>query len=302
MLYLFTVRYTCFMISVLIPIYNYDVVALVKHLHENGMRLQVPFEIICIDDGSELSYQNINQRITHLPGVRLEALGKNIGRSAIRNLLASKAQYQYFLFLDCDCSIPQKDFLDRYLEHCNTQTVLVGGRTYHDTRPEKDRTLHWKVGRTREQKLDSGFQSNNFMIHARAFHAINFDERIQGYGHEDTLFGYLLEKQGYKIRHIDNPVIHEDLQPATEFIAKQKNAIRNLISLERMYPDVETRLTRICKSITNLKLSLPIIHMFTWSERLLHRGLADKFPSVMLLDLYKIGFYLLLKNEKETIV
>lgn len=290
------------MISVLIPIYNYDVVSLVTHLHANGMRLDVPFEIICIDDGSEELFRDVNQRIAHLPNVSFEALGRNIGRSAIRNLLASRAQCEYFLFLDCDCSIPQQDFLEKYLEHCNPQSVLVGGRTYHDQRPEKDQILHWKVGRFREQKLDTGFQSNNFLIPANIFQAINFDEQIQGYGHEDTLFGFLLEKQGYKIEHINNPVIHEDLQPAGEFIEKQRNAIRNLISLKGTYPEVETRLTRICRSITAVKLSDLTVLLFRSSERLLYKSLAGKFPSVILLDLYKIGYYLMLKNEKETIV
>lgn len=290
------------MISILIPIYNYDVVTLVKHLHENGLRLQVPFEIICIDDGSEPSFRDINQRISNLPHVRFEVLGSNIGRSAIRNLLASKAEYEYYLFLDCDCTILQQDFLERYLAHCSPKTVLVGGRTYHDAKPKKEFVLHWKVGRTREQKLDSGFQSNNFVIHARSFSAINFDERIEGYGHEDTLFGHLLEEQGYKIEHIDNPVIHEDLQSAREFIEKQRNAIRNLISLQRIYSDVETRLTRICKTIIAMRVSGLIVLLFTSFERLLYKALIDKTPSILLLDLYKIGYYLMLKNEKETIV
>ncbi len=290
------------MISVLIPIYNYDVVSLVNHLHDNGMRLQVPFEIIGIDDGSEVSYRDINQRIAHLPKVRFEVLRKNIGRSAIRNLLASKAQYEYFLFLDCDGSIPQGDFLERYLGCCDPKTVVVGGRTYRNERPAKEYMLHWNVGRTREQKLTTGFQSNNFLIPASAFHAINFDEGIHGYGHEDTVFGYVLEKQGYHIKHIDNPVIHEDLQPAGEFLEKQRSAVRNLISLKHKYPEVETRLTRICALISRAGISGLITALFKQSEMQLRQSLLGPVPSVFLLDLYKVGYYLMLKNEKETIV
>ena len=46
------------------------------------------------------------------------------------------------------------------------------------------------------------------MISKTCFEQISFNEDLQGYGHEDTLFGYELDKKNIQIHHLDNPVLN----------------------------------------------------------------------------------------------
>ena len=291
------------MISVLIPIFNYDVTSLIGQLDHMGNNLEVPYEIICLDDNSKDSYQKKNRAILDFAYTQYEVLPYNVGRSKIRNMLADIAQYPHLLFLDCDCSIAAPDFLQRYVQMASEDIVLVGGREYTQDRPKDDRmVLHWKIGRQRERHLRSGFQSNNFLIPANIFHRIKFDELLSGYGHEDTLFGYQLEQHAVEIKHIRNPVIHLDLQTAEEFISKQKNAIRNLILLKTRFPEIETRLTKTYDWLLSKNLTKLFDRLFRFLEQSIYWMLIGPYSSAPLLDFYKIGYYVQAKNEKETIV
>ncbi len=40
------------MLSILIPTYNYNIVALVSEIHRQISNTEIPFEIICLDDAS----------------------------------------------------------------------------------------------------------------------------------------------------------------------------------------------------------------------------------------------------------
>ena len=51
------------MISICIPIYNFDVRQLVISLHKQAQNLKVRSEIILIDDFSNEHYRNINSKV-----------------------------------------------------------------------------------------------------------------------------------------------------------------------------------------------------------------------------------------------
>jgi glycosyltransferase involved in cell wall biosynthesis len=53
------------MLSILIPIYNFNAVPLVKELQKQCMECDLEFEIICIDDCSTL-HQQENQAISSI--------------------------------------------------------------------------------------------------------------------------------------------------------------------------------------------------------------------------------------------
>jgi len=101
-------------LSILIPCYNWNVYRLILDLSiqcqkEYNSSL---YEIICIEDGSVNLFEN--NKISNLKNVKYEILSNNIGRSAIRNLLAKKAKFEWLLFIDCDSEILTKDFVKKY--------------------------------------------------------------------------------------------------------------------------------------------------------------------------------------------
>ncbi|MBR7034799.1 MAG: glycosyltransferase [Bacteroidales bacterium] len=114
------------MISILIPIYNISVCELVHCVHKQAVALNIPFEIILIDDNSEQQWKETNKQLSSLQNVEYKELTENIGRAKIRNLLADTAQYSYLLFLDSDVKIYSEQFLQTYITHCQPNSVVYG--------------------------------------------------------------------------------------------------------------------------------------------------------------------------------
>ena len=215
------------MLSILIPIYNFDVSKLVKELHQQGLNLTVNFEIILVDDASTNNCNLINNTLKVLEYVRYIGLEKNKGRSRIRNYLATLAQYEYLLYMDCDSMPVSNSYLSNYVAELNKHKLLYGGRVYHSEKPiATAKILHWSYGTNREvvdttirQKNPyRSFMTNNFLIPKHLMVTHPFDESIRGYGHEDTLFGIELEKSKVAIKHIDNPLEHIDVETVDSFL------------------------------------------------------------------------------------
>ena len=104
------------MISICIPVYNFNVVDLINSIINQGEKIKKPFEIICIDDGSNKETLKLNAKINSHKTVNYLTLKKNIGRSKIRNLFLENTTYENLLFIDCDCSIQNGNFLEKYFQ------------------------------------------------------------------------------------------------------------------------------------------------------------------------------------------
>jgi glycosyltransferase involved in cell wall biosynthesis len=98
-------------LSVLIPVYNFNIAPLVVELAQQCAGTGLPWEILCIDDGSSLVFREQNRTLQGRAGIRYEELPDNIGRAAIRNLLAEKAVFPYLLFMDCDSAVVRADYM-----------------------------------------------------------------------------------------------------------------------------------------------------------------------------------------------
>ena len=229
------------MISICIPIYNFHVVDLIITIINQGEESKKPYEVICIDDGSNKETLKLNAEINSHNSVKYLILKKNIGRSKIRNLFLENANYENLLFIDCDCSIQSENFLEKYFEQLDN-AVVYGGRRHHDNPPKnKNKKLRWLYGIKREdQNLNYRvknpyhcFRSNNFLIKRAILSQIRFNEKIETYGHEDTLLSLELKESKIAIFQINNPVFHEGIEDSSIFLEKTKSAIKNLVFLEK---------------------------------------------------------------------
>lgn len=218
-------------LSILVPVYNWNVNAFIVELHKQASLLKIPFEILVYDDASDKKQPTT---FDHLPFVKYQILTENIGRSKIRNLLASHSKYDVLLFLDGDSYPKHSDFLDQYLKAFNNKnTILCGGTAYNELLDGEEPTLRWVYGKEREEGalVKKGFASNNFLMDKTAFMSVQFDENIKGYGHEDTLFGIECEKNGFSIETCYAPLLHLGLEADDVFIRKTKEGVRNLHKL-----------------------------------------------------------------------
>jgi hypothetical protein len=299
------------MLSVLVPVYNFDVYDLVKTLSNQASKLDIPYEILLIDDASSDSFREHNRSVCKLRGVNYSEERENIGRSKIRNKLADKAKYDNLLYLDCDSQITNQDFLHNYRQYLGVDGVIYGGREYYHEIPVDCRyKLHWLHGVYREEipvkvrasDPNKSFMTNNFMISRKAIDKVRFNEKIRGYGHEDTLFGYDLAKCNIAIKHIDNPVIHIGLEPSEEFLRKTREGIKNLKRIMKINGN-EKRLVRditllaYYKKLRSFGLDTIFRYVYQKFEIRLRRNLMGDNPNLVVFDLYKLGYLCSLKSE-----
>ena len=289
------------MLSILIPTYNYNITRLVNDLHQQAMDAMVGFEMIVLEDGST-KFLEENKEIERLSSVKYEVLSENIGRSAIRNKLADKAQYNYLLFLDCDAEIRNQNFIRRYISCCADIVVVLGGRIYDDS-VSPEYSLIWRYGTGRERndlknqhsrQKYTVFTSPNFLISKSVFSEVRFDESIKGYGHEDTIFGIELDNKGLKLTFVDNPVVHVGLEDNKTFVLKTENALRNLCHLyqSKKYPTL-VKSSKILSSFVCIKkyrLHFVLSFFFQVFKRVLLKNLHGDNPSLFVFDCYKLGF------------
>ena len=164
------------MISILIPTYNYKIVALVSEVHKQFSEIKAAFEIRVYEDGSS-HFLEENTNIQELKNVVYKQFSENKGRTATRNLLANDASYDWLLFLDADVLPKNSDFIATYLKavEINDDPVIFGGITYVLEAPEKSKRLRWVYGKEREAKFPSEPNNLNTAIFIYLFYFLFFE-------------------------------------------------------------------------------------------------------------------------------
>ena len=292
------------MLSILIPIYNFEVYNLVEALQQQGGALGLDFEIRCYDDASAEKFQLRNRSIRQLEAVVYQEFNENQGRSRIRNLLAESARYDYLLFMDCDSAVVRSDYLEEYLKHLNASSILYGGRSYSSDKPSLNYIFHWTYGierevqtsKQRQLKPYKSFMTNNFLIPRDIYQSIGLDERLKQYGHEDTLFGLELEAKKIPIIHLDNPLEHIGLESVDIFLGKTKHGIENLFFLAQSNSRIDTKLLRVYKKLKYYNLVGIISRCLNLLRPFLLSNLRSRNPKMFNFDLYKLG--LLIEESK----
>jgi glycosyltransferase involved in cell wall biosynthesis len=284
-------------LSVLIPVYNQEVHRLVHDIHTQCSLCGLSFEIRVYDDGSETEIKERNRLLNQLDHVYYLELQQNIGRSAIRNLLAREARYRYLLFLDNDNLIPHPDYIHRYQSLPEDIDIVLGGTVYSDTMPSSAHVLRWRYGREREQKSLAQrlrhpyryFALNNTLCAREVFLRIGLDEKLRDYGYEDVVFALEAEKAGIPVLHIHNPVVHVGLDKAEEYLRKTRQAVANLQALARreQMPD-DIRLLRTYRLLRRLRLLKPFLKVFSLMQKNILHNLHSPDPSLFYFDLYRL--------------
>lgn len=288
-------------LSVCIPIYNSDVRALVNTLCQQIVDLpRASINIVLIDDASDPACQTINQFTA--PHAQYIQLAQNIGRSRIRNAFLKYTDAEYLLFIDGDSTIQDPWFLKKYADYLTQQPieVLVGASVYQNQKPNRSQHLRWSYSTQREsldyhrrtQHQYSGFKTNNFIIRRSVLQQIPFDERLTGYGHEDTLLGLQLAKQQIPIAHIDNPVWNLKLDTNTEFLSKTDSALKNLLWLADNHQALRVfdhnRLLQLHMKFKQYVVFNYLMGLLTSITPILAYLLKTGFAPLFLFDLYRL--------------
>jgi cellulose synthase/poly-beta-1,6-N-acetylglucosamine synthase-like glycosyltransferase len=300
------------MLSINIPVYNYEVGNLVSQLAEQAEELQIVYEIRVYDDGSEHEIKLQNRKISAIKNVIYIELEQNLGRSAIRNKMGMESKFKYLIFIDADSMPESDDYLENFLEYIEPNRVICGGTAYKSEKPSNPaQFLRWFYGtkreaipaKTRNSKKGFIITSNNFLIEKTVFEKTHFREDIKNYGHEDTLLGYDLFRNGIEIFHIDNPIEHTGLEDSHIFIEKTRTALKSLHQITReILPEDKVFVLQVhflnkYQTITKYLPALVLRMFYKLSKRIIERNLTGNNPRLLWFDLYKLGFYSTLKQE-----
>lgn len=288
------------MISILIPVFNRNCTQLVVQLQQQCEQTGLVYEIIVADDAStDLTIKNSNQRITDLNNVKYLEMPVNLGRSAIRNKLASLANQAYLLFIDDDMAIVDDEFIKRYANVMESDEVIYGGLVY-PTYNSKKASLREKFGNEREIKTlakrlmapSNHISTCNLVVKRSVFEQNKFDESIKNYGWEDNLFAIQLAKKGIKIAHINNPLLHLGIENSEVFLTKTTTACQTLAHLAKNgnYTE-ELKQIKLYNSylwLAKLYLSDLFCLLFSLIKNGVENHLKGPNPNLFFFDLYKL--------------
>lgn len=234
-------------ISVCVPVYRYDVSALMDAIA--ACRLSALVEIIFYDDGSgdtEALTQLMDRAGHTTAAVRIVAGAMNRGRSAARNAAMRHARGEWILLLDADMMPDGPLFLQNYfdaVEQAKRPAVIVGGYSLASTPRSPATDLHrWQAitsecvdAAVRSKAPGRYVFSSNVLIHRDVLAACPFDEAFAGWGWEDTDWGLRLEKQ-FPVIHIDNTATHLGLDSDAALMAKYARSGGNFARMAIRHP------------------------------------------------------------------
>ncbi|MEE1898995.1 glycosyltransferase family 2 protein [Flavobacterium rakeshii] len=293
------------MLSVLIPVYNYDITNLLQVLHKQCINAGIPFEIVVIDDKSDTFYVEKNKTVAAQLNFKFIKNEVNLGRTQSRKLLAQAALYDKLLFLDADVLPVTNDFIATYIKVINKAAVILGGIAYKTEPKEPNTVLRLKYGIEREAKSAQirslnpygNILSANLLIDKHVFLENNFSGETNLYG-LDIYFAYNLYIKQVTTLHINNPVYHIGLESNEIFFQKSLNAVKSRKDILLRKKGIENinSLLKHYKKLKKYRLTTLVAFGFKIVEPILKRKILNSNPNLFYLDLYRLGYICSLKN------
>ncbi len=248
-------------LSVLIPVWRSRPINLLNTLWLQAEALDFPIELWVCDDSADPSFFDWHDAFRGHPGIRILSFTENLGRSRARNMLLSKANGQWVLWLDGDLEIPP-DFLKPYQMFVQAKenepsklgpvicggirvtpnTAFVGG--IEDAAGEGVDRLRYRYAAQIEDTPAAERQKAPYrwvraahcLLPTLAARSLSFPEFLHGYGHEDTHWAMQIQAQGMLVQHWDHPVDHCGIDSDAVFLEKTRQAVQNLARLWRYDP------------------------------------------------------------------
>lgn len=288
-------------LSILIPVYNYDCTLLVEELVRQTANFDC--EIIVAEDGSSDPLTlKANSAIAEKERCRYLKRDGNVGRAAIRNLLAHESTKPWLLFLDCDVELKDCNFIANYLSADESHLVVDGGVSVkQDNGLMNNLRYRYETNELPRHSVEQrsmnpyrSFRTTNFMVSRQVMIQHPFDERFKRYGYEDVLFGKQLRNAGISILHIDNAVNIDDLEPNDVFVRKTEESLETL----RCFSDDLRGYSRMITFAEGIHSGCVVRAIKLWHKLmggLERRILCGKNPNLTIFKLYKLGYYLTLE-------
>jgi len=273
----------------------------VEDIHQQCLDLGITFEILTQDDASNSIHNLENEKINLLSNCSYVSLGKNVGYRENKNILVSQSKYENLLILDGDCVLPFPNFIKNYVEQISDYEVVYGGRIHAEKAPSKQQLLRWKYGKFMEdqtvnQRNKNVYRAtlfNNTLIKKSVFNQIKFDSSFKKYGNDDTLFSFELQKLNTKIKHIHNPVQHDDIDLNAVYVEKTKNSLDNLYQLyqKQLITKDYSKMVNLVSRLHSFKTTYLLAIFYTIFGKLLENQLKGNNPSLFVFNVFRLSYF-----------
>ncbi|NPD81695.1 glycosyltransferase [Prevotella sp. PINT] len=295
-------------LSILIPAYNTVCTDIVKALQQQAERIgSLSYEIIVAEDGStDKTAIERNDSIRALPHCRHIIRKDNVGRAAIRNFLAANATHEWLLFVDCGLSSESEDYLEKYVLTATPAPVIYGGCAVHADTNLTSSNLRYRYEKgsldahhaeMRQTRPYRNFRTCNFLVRKDIMEKIPFDERFRSYGYEDIEWGKRLRQEGIRISHIDNVMLYNTLEKNEHFLQKTEEAMRTLHAFHNDLTGY-SKLLGYYSKLQTLHITPCVTAAFSVLRPLMRHNLCGKNPSLLLFQMYKLGYFSSLMKGK----
>ena len=294
------------MLSILIPVYNTSVTKLVSRILGMVELVDIDYEIRIADDAStDENLKAGNEKLTKYQNCYYDTFTINKGRTATRQFLAEHSQYEHLLFFDADVMPLRENFLRIMLEHLGKASVVFGGVAYAEKPSDDTKLLRYYYGKSREAKPATkrnkkpylSLISQHLLIEKSVFLACNPAEE-NAYG-LDIYFSYLLQKQKVSVLHIDNPTLHLGLETNAQYLVKTQEGLQTMVNLEKAQklPEDFRPLQRVALFLKKTRTQKQFIKLIKKKESQIIKNLCGTKPYLRLFDLYRLYFYIKLKQD-----
>jgi glycosyltransferase involved in cell wall biosynthesis len=281
-------------ISVLIPIFNWEVGRLVDALAREivAESLEDTVDVHLYDDASNESYlwrnrEHVTRAQSAGLAVTLHGTLVNGGRSAARNALIEVATGRHLLFLDADVLPDTPNFLSQYLlaaDEADADAVCGGISYWQCTDAPKRARFYLRYSQAASVAPASVRMRNpwawvytaNVLVSRNVIDRVPFDQGFVGYGYEDLEWGLRLSKTG-RLLHIENPVTHFGLLTKATLAVNTAEAARNLVHLWRLHPAEAQRMRLVQLARRMAALPVPVLGFAAWLARVLFMQLGGPY-------------------------
>ena len=227
--------------SIIIPTYNRPE-KLAKCL-QSVVELDYPrerFEVIVVDDGSQMSLEDIVFSFRQFINVTL-LRQQNCGPATARNAGANQAKGKFLAFTDDDCKLEPKWLTTLARCFVDSENIMIGGYTVNIL----TNNLYSIASQTlidylyKDYDSDTAevkfFTSNNFVLTAEGFNSLGgFDTNFPLAAGEDREFCERWQHKGYKMIYLPEAIVyHSHELTLTKFLRQHFNYGRSIFYLQK---------------------------------------------------------------------
>lgn len=286
------------MLSILIPTYNQSCLALVEELSIEIDLLDIESEIIVLDDAStDQRVINELEEIEIIDHVRVVRHTENQGIMKVRFEIAALAKYDNILFLDADTFPTTTDYLAKYVNEIGKADIVYGGVRYRINGPHPINPLRMAYGQRyevhsvgfREKRPYASLKSFAFLANKQKLYSLKYDEAFGCSGPGDSLFAKRMMEAGVTVKHIYNPVFHDDNDTSAQFLSKLRAGANDLL----LHTEELNEMSRMLRTFLNLKrfgLVKPMRFVFRRFEKIMEKNLLGQNPSITILNIYRVTY------------